>query len=183
VRRTPRSRTRSYAKGAHATWRARLERIDRRPDLYVDVAHTPESAQALAESLGEIAPFEEPDDNVVVFGCLADKPLAPILEALEPLSHTLVVVPVRSERGADPGDIRRAAVGRFRRIVLAPDAERGLSLARAATAAGGFTLVVGSDYLVGEILRVREGAPADEPDLSDPGHGRPPTPTARAGVR
>ena len=168
---------------AHAAWRGRLERIDRRPDLFVDVAHTPESAQALAESLGEIAPFEEPDDNVIVFGCLADKPLARILEALEPLSHTLVVVPVRSERGADPGDIRRAAVGRFRRIVLAPDAERGLSLARAATAADGFTLVVGSDYLVGEILRAREGAPADEPDLSDPGRGGPPTPTVKVGAR
>lgn len=166
---------------AHAVWRARLERLDRRPDLFVDVAHTVESAQALAESLGEIAPFEAPEGNVVVFGCLADKPLAPILEALGPLAHTLVIVPVRSERSADPGDVRRAAVGRFRRIVVAPDAAQGLALARSATASDGFTLVVGSDYLAGEVLRLREGSPPDEPDLSDPGHGGPARPLARAG--
>ncbi|MCI4336393.1 MAG: hypothetical protein L3K17_04245, partial [Thermoplasmata archaeon] len=150
-------------------WRARLERVARRPDLYVDVAHTPESAQALAESLGEIAPFESPEDNVIVFGCLADKPAATILRTLEPLAHTIVIVPVRSERSASPDDLRRAALGRFRRIVVAPDAAQGLALARGATAPKGFTVVTGSDYLAGEVLRLQEGAPEDEPDLSDPG--------------
>jgi dihydrofolate synthase / folylpolyglutamate synthase len=163
---------------ARTRWRARVEPLGRRPTLYLDVAHTPDSAVALAQSLAEVSPFESPEDNVVLFGCLADKRPTPIFEALEPLAHTIVLVPVRSERSAAVEDLRRAAVGRFRRIVLAPDAATGLQLARAATAPGGFTVVTGSDYLAGEVLTALEGGPDDEPDLSDPGRvaedARPP---------
>ncbi|MCI4368016.1 MAG: bifunctional folylpolyglutamate synthase/dihydrofolate synthase [Thermoplasmata archaeon] len=150
----------------HVRWRGRLEKLPGRPDLYVDVAHTPESARALALSLGEIAPFEEPQENAIVFGCLDDKRVDPIFEALAPLARTLVAVPVRSARSLDTAALRRIAVGRFPRVVVSPDLPTGFALARAATGPDGFTLVTGSDYLVGELLRNLEGG-EDEPDLSD----------------
>ncbi|MHB8351170.1 MAG: bifunctional folylpolyglutamate synthase/dihydrofolate synthase [Thermoplasmata archaeon] len=150
------------------TIRGRLERLARRPDLYIDVAHTPESAFALAESLAEITPFSDPSDNVLLFGCLTGKRPEEILDRLAPLARTVVVAPVRSDRALPPSEIRRAAQGRFPRIVLAPSVPAGLHLARAATAAGGFTLATGSDYLVGEILRAVGEVDAGEPDLSDP---------------
>ncbi len=149
-------------------WPGRLERISKRPDVYLDVAHTPESARAVGQALAEIYPFAEPSENVVVFGCLSDKQVEGILEAFSALATTLVAVPVRSARGLPLPEIRRAAVGRFPRIVLAPDAPRGLALARAAAGPEGFALVAGSDYLVGEILRSVRGADDGEPDLSDP---------------
>jgi dihydrofolate synthase / folylpolyglutamate synthase len=164
---------------AEVEWRGRVERVARRPDLFLDAAHTPESAVALAQSLAEISPFAAPEENVVVFGCLADKSVAPILDALAPLAHTLVLVPVRSERAADVEGLRRSAVGRFRRIVLAPDAARGIALARGATAVDGFTLVAGSDYLVGEALTSLGAVPPDEPDLSDPAAEPPSVPHRR----
>jgi dihydrofolate synthase / folylpolyglutamate synthase len=151
-------------------WRARLERIARRPELYYDVAHTPESARSVAQSLAEIAPLADPTTNAVVFGCLRGKDVPRILEAFATLAHTLVVVPVRSERGLPPAEIRAAASGRFPRIVEAPTAADGLRLGRLATGPEGFTLVVGSDYLIGELLRDPDD---DEPDLSDPGLGEP----------
>ncbi|HYK93143.1 MAG TPA: cyanophycin synthetase, partial [Thermoplasmata archaeon] len=153
-----------------ARWKARVERVARRPDLFLDVAHTVESARALALSLAEIAPFTAPEANVVLFGCLGDKPAAAILEALAPLAHTVVLVPVRSERAAPTDLLRRAATGSFRRVVLAPETATGLALARAATAADGMTVVAGSDYLAGEVLDAIEGREGDEPDLSDPAH-------------
>ncbi|HTT35397.1 MAG TPA: folylpolyglutamate synthase/dihydrofolate synthase family protein [Thermoplasmata archaeon] len=159
---------------ANVRWRGRVERVARRPDLYVDAAHTPDSAVALAQSLAEVAPFAAPEGNVVLFGCLAEKRLAPMLDALAPLAHTVVLVPVPSDRAAPVEEMRRVALGRFRRIVVAPDVARGLSVARAATAADGLTVAAGSDYLVGAILDVLEGSPADEPDLSDPGRAPPP---------
>ncbi len=149
-------------------WPGRLERVDRRPDLYYDVAHTPGSARAVAAALGEIAPDLDPAQNAIVFGCLAGKDVPGILLALAPLARTIAVVPVRSERSLRPSELRAAAVGRFPRIVEAPNAASGLRAARAATREAGFTLVVGSDYLVGELLR---GEGSDEPDLSDPGVG------------
>jgi dihydrofolate synthase/folylpolyglutamate synthase len=153
---------------AKVAWRGRLERLAGRPTLYVDVAHTPESARALAESLGEIAPFLEPNENAVLFGCLRGKRVEEMLDTLSTLARTVVVVPIRSERTAEVGELKRAAFGRFPRIIVAPSSETGLALARAATAPGGFTLVTGSDYLVGEVIAAVEGTGLIEPDLSDP---------------
>lgn len=159
----------AYAKGlAAVAWRARLERLATGPDLYVDVAHTPESARAVGMGLVELRPFLDPTENVVLFGCLSDKRVEPILEILAPLATTLVAVPLAPERAMPVDTIRRAAIGRFPKIVVAPDVGTGLTLARAATAREGFTLVLGSDYLAGDVIRAREGDPDDEPDLSDP---------------
>jgi dihydrofolate synthase / folylpolyglutamate synthase len=161
---------------ARLVWPGRLERVGRRPELFYDVAHTPESARLVAQSLGEIFPLADPAENAVVFGSLRGKNVPRILDALAPLAHTLVLVPVRSERSLPVADLRAHALGRFPRIVIAPSAVEGVRLARAATGADGFTLVVGSDYLVGELLRNAHGG-QDEPDLSDPGKGeRPPEP-------
>jgi dihydrofolate synthase / folylpolyglutamate synthase len=152
---------------ARVRWPGRLERIARRPELFYDVAHTPESARAVAESVAELTPLADPAESAIVFGCLRGKPVERILDALAPLAHTLVVVRVRSERGVPGGDLRAAAAGRFPRIVEAPDAAAAVKLARAATGPDGLTLVTGSDYLIGELVRSKDTA--DEPDLSDPG--------------
>ncbi|MGC2205258.1 MAG: cyanophycin synthetase, partial [Thermoplasmata archaeon] len=151
-------------------WPGRLQRVGRRPDLFYDVAHTPDSARLLAQSLGEMLPLADPTENAVVFGCLRGKNISRILDALAPLARTLVIVPVRSERGAPPAEVRVQALGRFPRIVIARSASEGVRLGRVATGADGFTLVVGSDYLIGELLREAHGG-NDEPDLSDPGRG------------
>ena len=152
-------------------WRGRLERIGKRPETYLDVAHTPDSARAVAESLAEIAPLIDPAQSVILFGCLADKRIDLILESLAPLARTIVLAPVRSGRGASPEALRRSATGRFPRIVLAPDVASGYALARAAVGSDGLLLATGSDYLVGEVLDRVEGHHEEEPDLSDPGLG------------
>jgi dihydrofolate synthase/folylpolyglutamate synthase len=152
---------------SRVTWRGRLELLKRKPDLYVDVAHTPESAAAVALSLGEIQPFEDASENVLLFGCLADKAADRILDRLSPVAQTVVLVPLRTDRAATPEVLRVAAQGRFPRIVQAPSVAAGLKLARVATAPGGFTLALGSDYLVGEVLEALEGTVEGGPDLSD----------------
>jgi dihydrofolate synthase/folylpolyglutamate synthase len=162
-------------KGLEAVeWRGRLERFGTRPEGWLDVAHTPESARALALSLAEINPLTDPGDNAVVFGCLAEKRADEILEALSPLATTVVVVAVRSARALDVGSLRRSAEGRFPKIVVAPDIATAWRLARAAADPDGFVLVTGSDYLVGDLIGEVEGRPEEEPDLSDPGVAAPP---------
>ncbi|MFY9717847.1 MAG: folylpolyglutamate synthase/dihydrofolate synthase family protein [Thermoplasmata archaeon] len=148
-------------------WPGRLERVARRPELFYDVAHTPESARAVAESLGEIAPLADPAESAILFGCLRGKNVVRILDALTPLARTIVVVRVRSERAFPAAELRVAAAGLFPRIVEAPGAATGLKLARVATGPDGLTLAIGSDYLIGELLRPK--GDAEEPDLSDPG--------------
>jgi dihydrofolate synthase / folylpolyglutamate synthase len=164
---------------AAVEWRGRLERFGSKPEGWLDVAHTPESARALAQSLAEINPLADPAGNAVVFGCLAEKRVDELLEALSPLATTVVVVPVRSARALDAASMRRSAEGRFPKIVVAPDVATAWKLARAAADPDGFVLVTGSDYLVGELLGELEGRPEDEPDLSDPGVVALPEPAPR----
>ena len=58
-------------------------------------------------------------------------------------------------------------------MVVAPTPADGVKIGRVSTGPDGFTLVVGSDYLVGELLR--PSGSTEEPDLSDPGvTGSPP---------
>jgi len=152
---------------ATVKWPGRMDRRGKRPELFFDVAHTPESARAVAQSIAEISPLADPAESTIVFGCLREKDARRILDALSPLARTLVVVPVHSDRGARPSELRVAAAGCFPRIVEARSAAEGLAVARAGTGPEGFTLVVGSDYLVGELLRPEPDP--DEPDLSDPG--------------
>ncbi len=149
-------------------WRGRLELAAQRPPLFLDVAHTPESARAVAQSLVELFPFAEPEASAVLFGCLTGKRFDQMFESLSLLARTIVLAPLRSDRSADVEEIRRAARPRFPRVVIARSASEGLQLARAATRAEGYTIALGSDYLVGELLNALEGTPADEPDLSDP---------------
>ncbi|HUZ79617.1 MAG TPA: folylpolyglutamate synthase/dihydrofolate synthase family protein [Thermoplasmata archaeon] len=155
-------------------WRGRMERIARRPDVYLDVAHTPESIRAVAQSLAEIDPAMDAMDNAIVFGCLLGKDAGTMLSTLSDLARTLVLVPVASERGIAPAALKVFAAGRFPIVVIAPSASEGLRLARAAASRDGFVLVTGSDYLVGDLLRSLQGDASEEPDLSDPGQGPPP---------
>lgn len=154
-------------------WRGRMERIARRPDVYLDVAHTPESVRAVTQSLAEIAPSMDPTNNAIVFGCLTGKDAASMLSTLSVLARTLVLAPVSSERGMAPAELKALAAGQFPIVVIAPSASDGLRIARAAVPHDGIVLVAGSDYLVGDLLRSIEGGAGGEPDLSDPGHGPP----------
>ena len=154
---------------ARLRWPGRLERVSRRPEVYYDIAHTPESAQAVAQSLVELSPLADPEESALVFGCLRGKDVPRILDAFAPLLRTIVLVPVRSERALPTSELRAAASGRFPRVVVAGSAREGVRLARAATGPNGYCLVAGSDYLIGELLK--GDRVSDEPDLSDPGLG------------
>jgi dihydrofolate synthase / folylpolyglutamate synthase len=149
-------------------WRGRLELAAQRPPLFLDVAHTPESAKAVAQSLVELFPFAEPDASAILFGCLQGKRFDEMFETLSLLARTIILAPIRSDRSADVEELRRAARPLFPRVVIAPSVSAGLQLARVATRAEGYTVALGSDYLVGELLNALEGTPVDEPDLSDP---------------
>lgn len=152
-----------------ARWRGRLERVASRPAVFVDVAHTPESARAVVAALHELAPNSPPSQNVIVFGCVQLKAYPTMLETLASLAQQLVVVPLRSDRGEEPSRIATAASAWFPRVLRAPSVEAGLTRARSVAGVRGLILAVGSDYLAGELLNSLEGRPEDEPDLSDPG--------------
>ncbi len=67
------------------------------------------------------------------------------------------------ERGIDPGAIVPEARKRFAHVEVCATAEQALERAGALAADGGFVLVTGSLYLVGQVLGLLEPEPVPGP--------------------
>jgi dihydrofolate synthase/folylpolyglutamate synthase len=89
----------------------RLERVRSSPTVFVDAAHNPHGAQALADALDADFGFR---NLVGVVSVMADKDVRGILSALEPAFHELVVTTNSSERAMpaeELGDIATEIFG------------------------------------------------------------------------
>jgi len=88
----------------------RLERVRSTPTVFVDAAHNPHGAQALADSLEEDFAFR---NLVGVVGVMQDKDARGILAALEPVLHELVVTTSSSERAMPAEELGEIALEIF----------------------------------------------------------------------
>ncbi|MBM7772475.1 dihydrofolate synthase/folylpolyglutamate synthase [Actinokineospora baliensis] len=84
----------------------RLERVRMSPSVFVDAAHNPHGAAALAKALDEEFGFRK---LVGVVSVMADKDAAGILSALEPVLSDLVITTNSSPRAMDPGHLANIA--------------------------------------------------------------------------
>ncbi|MGE5047012.1 MAG: bifunctional folylpolyglutamate synthase/dihydrofolate synthase [Deltaproteobacteria bacterium] len=118
-------------------WPGRLERFG---DVYVDGAHNPHAARALAHA---IPPLLRGRPLRLVFGALQDKDVAGMLQELAPLAASVHYCAPDSPRAAGPAELARLFPGAVHRSVPA-----ALSAARLE---GGMVLCCGSLYLAGEV--------------------------------
>ncbi len=138
----------------------RLERLGEDPAIFLDVAHNPDGATALAEALPEVAA------GLPIIACLAileDKDAEAMIAALAPALERVVCTELPGEpgsRSASSGQRRSstpaaALAAACERVGLLAEAQPdlGLALARArALAAGpppGMLIITGSHYLLG----------------------------------
>jgi dihydrofolate synthase / folylpolyglutamate synthase len=136
---------------AGVRWPGRLEQIG---NMLLDAAHNPDGAEALA---AHVRKLEIPPERVtLVFGTLADKDWAPMLDTLAPLANSrLYVAPSGASRSAvDPS----AMVARHAGTV-----SQSLPEALAASRQAGLTVVAGSLVLVGQARGLLLGLPRDPP--------------------
>ncbi|WP_305091908.1 folylpolyglutamate synthase/dihydrofolate synthase family protein [Prescottella sp. R16] len=97
----------------------RLERVRSAPTVFLDAAHNPHGARALAAALSAEFDFRK---LVGVVSVMGDKDVDGILDALEPIFDELVVTHNGSPRAMDVEDLANRAVARFgdERVVVAP---------------------------------------------------------------
>jgi dihydrofolate synthase / folylpolyglutamate synthase len=95
---------------ASVTAPGRLERVRSAPSVFVDAAHNPHGARALADALEADFGFRR---LVGVVGVMRDKDAAGMLSALEPVLDELVVTTNSSERAMDPADLADVATEVF----------------------------------------------------------------------
>nr|WP_281182142.1 Mur ligase family protein [Aldersonia kunmingensis] len=96
----------------------RLERVRNAPTIFLDAAHNPAGAKALAAALAGEFDFRK---LVGVLAVMGDKDVPGILEALEPVFDEVVVTTNGSPRSMAPDDLANLAVQRFgdERVVTA----------------------------------------------------------------
>lgn len=143
---------------ASVTSPGRLERVRNAPTVFLDAAHNPHGAAALAAALAEEFDFRK---LVGVVGVMADKDAAGILAALEPVLDEVVVTASASSRAMDVEDLASVAVARFgdERVVVIDDLAGALEQAIAQaedvaepgeSVSGAGVVVTGSVVTVGE---------------------------------
>jgi dihydrofolate synthase/folylpolyglutamate synthase len=144
----------------------RLERVRSSPSVFVDAAHNPHGAQALAAALDADFGFR---NLVGVVAVMKDKDARGILSALEPVFHELVVTTNSSERAMDPSELEDIANEVFGpdRVEVRPrldDAvDTALALAEADTdepLSGVGVVVTGSVVTAGEVRAMFGKEPA-----------------------
>jgi dihydrofolate synthase/folylpolyglutamate synthase len=132
---------------ASARWPARFQRLSNGPLVgekatWVDGAHNPEAAAALAQTLADVGPMH------IVLGILANKDSAAIVDALKPHALSLTFVPVPGHAHHEPALL----AAQF-------DGAAAESLEAALASLGEPRLIAGSLYLAGEALRLNKQAP------------------------
>jgi dihydrofolate synthase/folylpolyglutamate synthase len=135
----------------------RLERVRNAPTVFLDAAHNPHGAAALAAALTDEFDFRK---LVGVVSVMADKDVGAILDALEPVFDDIVVTHNGSGRAMDVDALADIAVAKFgdERVVVAstlPDAlETAIGLAEEVAepgeaVSGAGVVVTGSVVTVG----------------------------------
>ncbi|HEY3693650.1 MAG TPA: folylpolyglutamate synthase/dihydrofolate synthase family protein [Pseudonocardiaceae bacterium] len=143
---------------ASVTGPGRLERVRTAPSVFIDAAHNPHGAHALAAALREDFSFRR---LVAVVGVMRDKDARGILAELEPVIDEVVVTVSSSARAMDINDLAEAARDVFGEARLRvqrrlPDAIEA-AIASAAEGAtdpdrisGAGVVITGSVAMVGE---------------------------------
>ena len=139
----------SIARGiAETVWPGRLERHQNLGvDWVLDVAHNPAGAKALRSGLEGLVRDGRP--ACLVFSCLRDKPVREMAQILCPLFTSVVLAPLHGARATEMDDLAAAAEQAGTPYVRTASVVEALSIAQE-QAQGGFAVVSGSVYLVGE---------------------------------
>lgn len=127
-------------------WPGRLELLADNPPVYIDGAHNPGAARALARTLGRDI-LGGGGKLVLVMGVMADKDIEGILAPLLPLAGEIIFTSPDYGRAARPGELLRVARSMGYSAKTAPSVKEALSMARAHNE---IVLVTGSFYTIGE---------------------------------
>jgi dihydrofolate synthase/folylpolyglutamate synthase len=139
---------------ADVNWPGRLQLIDRGAQKFLlDGAHNVAGAEVLRVSLAELFPAAKP---AFILGVLGDKDWRAMCEILAPLASRVLLVPVGSERTAQPAQL--AEVCRATNPAAEVLCCDSLPDALAQSARDKFVVIAGSLYLIGEALTLLDPA-------------------------
>jgi dihydrofolate synthase/folylpolyglutamate synthase len=138
-------------------WPGRLQLVIRSSGqkVLLDGAHNLNGAESLAAALRTYFPEARP---VFILGILRDKDWSHMCELLAPLASRILLVPVHSERTAEPHGLAEVCRRVNRQATVTEHAS--LEAALSDSAKNGFVAIAGSLYLIGEAMELLQLSPA-----------------------
>jgi dihydrofolate synthase/folylpolyglutamate synthase len=131
-----------------ARWEGRMELVARQPDTFLDGAHNPASARALAGTIRELKPSYR--RLVLIIGILGDKDYHGILAELLPLADHVVVTMPQYSRALDIGLLAKEVQMLHASVDVAGTVGEAIERSREKASADDLVLVTGSLYVVGD---------------------------------
>ena len=136
---------------AQVTLPGRFQVLAGRPQVILDVAHNPQAARALAETIAEtgFAP-----QTIAVFGMLRDKDIPAVVRELSPRVTRWHVASLGGARGATAAELAAAlgAEGVAARVAKHASVAQAFAAAREEASENDKILVFGSFLTVGEVM-------------------------------
>jgi dihydrofolate synthase/folylpolyglutamate synthase len=131
-----------------AVWPGRLEKLQSRPDVYMDGAHNPSAAHELAVFLKENFSGRK---IWLLYGAVRDKSVDEVAGQLFPLAAEVIFTEPRNPRAITARQLAEIAGHHAAQFAVIPDAEQALEHARAHAAPADAIFITGSLYLVGQL--------------------------------
>lgn len=144
--------------------RGRFESLRETPRTLIDVAHNPDGAAVLADTLSTLNGGQQ---NVrFVVGAVQEKDVAGVMKALQPLATHLYAVRANNHRSLPADEIAHHAEAAGIPTTIAGTVTEGIRLAETERQQYELVVVCGSFYVVGEAIewqQERETEKANEP--------------------
>jgi len=136
---------------ASAVWPGRLEKLQERPDIYLDGAHNPGAARELGRFLEENFTGRR---VYLLFGAMRDKAVDEVSGILFPYATEVIFTQPGTPRAVSAAQLAEVAGHHAEKFSVIPEAEKALEAAVAKAGPEDAIFVTGSLYLVGQLRHV-----------------------------
>jgi dihydrofolate synthase / folylpolyglutamate synthase len=139
---------------AAAQWPGRLERLQTRPDVYLDGAHNPGAARELAQFLEVNYKGRR---VFMVFGAMRNKAVDEVTGTLFPHAYEVLFTEPRTPRAVSATQLAEMAGHHAERYSVHPNAEEAMEVALGKAGLEDAVFITGSLYLVGQLRHAWKG--------------------------
>lgn len=134
---------------ARKGWHGRFQIIKTGPEVILDVAHNPASARAFVSEFKR----RKRGKCMLIFGVAKDKRSEEMLAIFSEVFRDIILVKINNPRSQQVDVLIKESEGKFEAIFPVGDTKQALALAKSFVGINGTIAVVGSFYLVGEVMK------------------------------
>jgi len=129
-------------------WPGRLDIVSRKPLMILDCAHNPSAVRRLLRSFDEL----KISPDTLIYSTSKDKDYTAVVSMLFPRVKRLILTKYGSERAVDPAEIAGLPEAKGKNAILTDRASEAIEKAKESTPTNETVLVIGSIFLVGDVL-------------------------------